>query len=275
VYPALFHIGPLIVPAYGVLAALGVLAGLVLLLKTARIAGANPNQLWNLSIIALFAAIAGSRILLVVLNWTIVRSHPAWLLGLAMVHHPLLAGIGAAFAVGAAVPYTRRQRLPLWRTADAFAAPLCLGLAFEQVGALLAGSGYGTETDVRWAVVYTNPLAARWSGARVFVPVHPVQAYAAFAFLLIAVALFVGLPHSRQEGDIFGAGLMAVGAAVYFTEFWRDPEGRGSILRGAADMPQLVAVGLVLVGAFVLQERKGARVDEELATAASAEVRHE
>jgi phosphatidylglycerol:prolipoprotein diacylglycerol transferase len=88
VYPVLFHIGPILVPAYGVMAAFGVLLALTLLLRTARSAGLNPNQLWNLCIVALFAALAGSRILLVVLNWTIVRSHPAWLLGLAMVYHP-------------------------------------------------------------------------------------------------------------------------------------------------------------------------------------------
>ena len=103
-HPVLFHLGPVVVPSYGVLAALGVLLALMLLLRTARMVGLNPNQLWNLCIVALFAALAGSRVLLVVLNWTVVRSHPAWLLGLAMVHHPLLAGIGAVFALAAALP---------------------------------------------------------------------------------------------------------------------------------------------------------------------------
>ncbi|HSZ16937.1 MAG TPA: prolipoprotein diacylglyceryl transferase family protein [Terracidiphilus sp.] len=269
-YPVLFHIGALIVPSYGVLSALGVLLGLALLLRTARIAGLDPNQLWNLCIVALFAALVGSRLLLVALNWTILRSHPAWLLGLAMIHHPLLAAAGSVFALAAAVPYARRQQLPLRSTADALAAPLCLGLAFEQIGALLAGSGYGRETDVRWAVVYTHPLAARWSGTPLFLPVHPVQAYAGCAFLLIAVALLLFMPRIRQEGDIFGAGLMAVSAAVYFTEFWRDSEGRGTILHGALDGPQWVAIVLFLAGAFVLRERPEAQIEDETVVAEPA-----
>jgi phosphatidylglycerol:prolipoprotein diacylglycerol transferase len=263
VYPVLFHIGALVIPSYGVFSALGILLGLALLLRTARIAGLDPNQLWNLCIVALFAALVGSRLLLVALNWTILRSHPAWLLGLAMVHHPLLAAVGSLFALAAAVPYARRQQLTLRSTADALAAPLCLGLAFEQIGALLAGSGYGRETDVRWAVVYTDPLAARWSGTPLFLPVHPVQGYAACAFLIITVALLLFMSRIRQEGDILGAGLMAISAAVYFTEFWRDSEGRGTILHGALDGPQWVAIVLFLAGAFVLRERPETQIEDQ------------
>lgn len=277
-YPVLFHIGPLVVPAYGFMAALGVLACLALLLRTAKSTGLNPNLLWNLCIIALFAAIVGSRLLLIALNWTVVRSHPAWLLGLAMVHHPLLAGIGSVCAVAAAMPYARKRGLPFWATVDALAAPVCLGLALEEVGALLAGAGYGTETGVRWAVSYMNPLAARWSGAPLFVPVHPVQAYAAMALFATAVGLYVWTPRLRQPGDVAGIGLMAVGAAIFFTELCRDPEGRGSMLQGAIDVPQAVAVGLVLVGALILRERKSPSVDGQKGAderVPDAEVAHE
>ena len=269
-HPVLFHIGPIIIPSYGAVAALGVLLALWLALRTSRIVGLNPNQLWNLSILALFTAIAGSRLLLVLLNWTIVRSHPAWLLGLAMIHHPLLAAVGIVFALIVAIPYANIHKLPLANTADALAAPLALALACEQLGALLAGSGYGTETTVPWAIVYTHPLALRWSGAPLFDPVHPVQAYAALAFLVISITLVLLLPHRRQQGDIAGLWLVLVGSAIYFTEFWRDPEGRGSMLHGALDAPQLVAILFVLAGAFLLRERRSART----LSAASHPVNH-
>jgi phosphatidylglycerol---prolipoprotein diacylglyceryl transferase len=258
VFPVLFHIGPLFVPAYGVLTAAGVLLGLAVLLRTSSAVGLNPNQLWNLSIVALFAALAGSRAVLVALNWAVVRSHPAWLLDLAMVHHPFLAAIGALFAAAAALVYAHRFDLPLGNAADALAAPLLLALSCEQIGALLAGSGFGSETIVPWAVVYTDPLAARWSGAPLFVPLHPVQAYAALGMALIGIALLVWMPHRRRPGDVSGIAVMAAGAAVFVTEFWRDPEGRGSLFGGALDAPQLFAVALVLAGAWSLLERTAA-----------------
>jgi phosphatidylglycerol:prolipoprotein diacylglycerol transferase len=235
---------------------LGVLLALALALRTSRIAGLNPGQVWNLCIVALFTAVVGSRLLLVAVNFAALRSHPAWLLGLAMIHHPLLGAAAACLGLAVSAIYVRRHRMPVWTTADALAAPLALGLAFEQFGALLAGAGYGTETAARWAVIYTHPLAARWSGAPLGVPLHPVQGYAALAFLLIAVSLTVWLPRRRQQGDLAGLWLLATGVTVFITEFWRDPEGRGAVLGGALDGPQVAGVLLVLAGALVLRERK-------------------
>lgn len=128
---------------------MGVLLALFITQRTARIARLDGRKVWNLCVVALFAALASSRLLLVALNWNELRLHPSWMLGLAMIHHPLLAGFGGLIAVAASILYGRWQRLPLWSTADALATPVALGLAFEQLGALLAGSGYGTETTAR------------------------------------------------------------------------------------------------------------------------------
>jgi phosphatidylglycerol:prolipoprotein diacylglycerol transferase len=218
-----------VIPAYGALAALGVLAALFLAVRLAPTAGANPNQVWNLCIVALFAAVVGSRLLLVAVNWSALRLHPRWLLGLAMIHHPLLAATGALIGGIAAILFGAWQRMPFWETADTLAGPLALGLGCEQVGALLAGSGFGTETSVPWAVTYAYPITARWSGTPLGVPVHPVQAYAAIAFLTLALVLRFWLAHRRRPGDVAGLALLGFGVAVYVTEFWwrsRWPAGR-------------------------------------------------
>jgi len=256
VHPVLFHIGSLLIPSYGALSALGVLLALFLAQRTARIAAVNAAQVWSLCVVGLFAALAGQRLLLIAVNWSDLRRHPGWMLGLAMIHHPLLAGVGALAGVGSAAWYARWKRMPLARTADALAAPLALGLAFEQLGALMAGSGYGTETSVRWAVTYNDILAARWSGTPLGIPLHPVQAYAAVAFLTLSIFLLVLLPAQRRQGDVAGLGLLGAGVAIYITELGRDTEGRGTLLNGALDGPQTAAILLVLAGAFVLMERK-------------------
>jgi phosphatidylglycerol---prolipoprotein diacylglyceryl transferase len=257
VYPVLFHIGAILIPSYGALAALGVLLALFLAQRTARIAGVNAGHVWNLCVIALFAALVAQRLLLVIMNWSEVRLHPSLALALAMVHHPLLSVAGAVAGVGSAASYALWQRMPLATTVDALAAPLALGLAFEQVGGLLAGTGYGTETTVRWAVTYTNPLAARWSGTPLGIPLHPVQAYAALAYLTLSILLLVWLPARRQQGDVASLWLLGTGVAIFITELWRDPEGRGALFGGVLDGPQAAAVMLVLAGALVLLERKG------------------
>ena len=42
-----------------------------------------------------------------------------------------------------------------------------------------------------------------------------------------------------------GAALIGIGVSLYITEFWRDPEGRGQVLHGALDAPQVAAIALV------------------------------
>jgi phosphatidylglycerol:prolipoprotein diacylglycerol transferase len=258
VHPALFRIGSILIPSYGVMAALGALLALFTAQRTARATGVNAAHMWNLCVLSLCAAIAAERLLLVAANWSVLRQHPAWALGLGMVHHPLVAGAGAAAGLTTAWWYTHKYRMPLRATADALAAPLALGLALEQLGALLAGSGFGTEArpGLRWAVTYNDPRAALWSGAPLGLALHPVQAYAAVAYFVLAAALFALLPRRRQTGDAAGIWLMGAGAAIYVTEIWRDPAGRGTVLHGALDGPQMAAIAMVLVGAILLRERK-------------------
>ena len=254
----LFHIGSILIPSYGAITAFGVLVGLALTQRTARLAGIDPGKLWNLSILGLFAALAAARLLLVIANWSALRSHPAWLLGLAMVHHPLLAGMGALAGAACALWYAHHVKLSLAVTGDALAVPIAAGFAFEQIGALASGSGYGVDADPHFAlaIIYSNPLANLWSGVSLGVPLQPVQAYTALAFFALAILLRVWLPLERRAGDVAGLGLMGSGIAIYVTEFWRDPEGRGSILGGSVDGPQITAVFLILAGAWILRERK-------------------
>lgn len=269
-HPVLFHIGNLLVPSYGATAAVGVLLALALAQYTARSLHRNASQVWNLCVLALFAALLGSRLLLVLINWRDLLRHPLWMLGLATIHHPLLAAAGLLCGALAAFAYAHSQHMPILATADALAAPLAMLAAIEQLGALLAGAGFGSEASIPWAITYTSPLAARWSGAPLGIPVHPVQAYAALAALALMVLLLVFQPSRRQPGDIAGAALIGGGAIVYVTEIWRDWDGRGTIFNGFFDGPQIAAIVLVILGGVLLRERKASLVPEQQ----EASVRH-
>jgi phosphatidylglycerol:prolipoprotein diacylglycerol transferase len=205
-------------------------------------------------VLAIFAALATSRLLLILTNLSALRQHPTWLLAIAMVHHPLLSAAGVAGGAIAVILYARWAKLPLRAVADCLAAPLSLGMAMEQLGALLAGSDFGSESTARWAVTYTSPLAARWSGTPLGIPLHPVQAYAALGALAITVLTVLWLRHVRRTGDVAGVWLISTGVVLFLTEFFRDWEGRGIVAHGALDTPQLVALGMVLCGGLLLTE---------------------
>jgi len=257
-HPVLFQIGSLIVPSYGVCAALGVLLALGLAQSTASKAGlaleSAPRHAWNMIVLAVFASLATSRLLLIAMNLSDLRRHPAWLLAVAMVSHPLLTAAGAAGAAVAVIWYARWARLSLASVADCLAAPAALGMAAEQIGALLKGSDFGRESlsSGVWAVTYTSPLAARWSGTPLGVPLYPVQAYAALGALLLASVCFVWMFVARRRGDVAGIWLLGAGSLLFVTELYRDWEGRGVLFGGRVDIPQLVGLGMVVCGGVVL-----------------------
>jgi len=254
-HPVLLQLGSFVIPSYGAVAAVGVLLALALAQFTAKHTGLDPRHAWNMLVLAVFASIAASRLTLIVLNLSDLRRHPAWLLSVAMVHHPLLACIGILASLLAVFLYARWVKLPLRTIADCLAAPIALGSAFEQLGALLAGSDFGCDsqsTSSFFAITYTSPLAARWSGTPLGVPLYPVQAYAAMGYLLLATLLIAAFRVSRRSGDIAGVWLMGTGALLFLTEIFRDWEGRGVLPGGSIDAPQLVGLGLVLAGGCAL-----------------------
>jgi phosphatidylglycerol:prolipoprotein diacylglycerol transferase len=255
VHPVLFQIGSLVVPSYGACAAVGVLLALWVVQSTTRRAGLDPRHGWNMLVLAIFAALVVSRLMLIVLNLSDLRRHPAWLLAIAMVHHPLLTGLGAVGALGAIVAYARWFKLALPAVADCLASPVALGVAAEQAGALLAGSDFGRESaSSSWlgSVTYSSAVAGRWSGTPLGVALYPVQAYAAIGALILAGITFCWLFLERREGDAGGVWLVGSGTLLFVTEGFRDWEGRGELFGGALDIPQLVGLGLVLLGGAML-----------------------
>lgn len=254
-HPVLFHIGPLLIPTHGVLAALGVLLALALLHRTARQSGLAPSELWNLALVSLCAALVGARVLLFAVHAVVFRVNPAALVNILVAHALLYAALVALIACAAAAVLARARRLSLAAVADALSAPIALALSVEQLGALFSGAGYGSRTAVPWAITYSSPLALHWSGVPLFVAVHPVQLYAALAFFVIALGLLAWAPRASRPGDLAGIFLLAAGSAVYLTEFFRNPAGRLAVFAAALTAPQLAAVAAVLAGALILRER--------------------
>lgn len=254
-HPVLFQLGSLLVPSYGACAAFGVLLALAFAQLTASRAGLDPRHAWNMLVLAVFASIAVSRLVLIVMNVSDLRRHPTWLLAIAMVHHPLLAAIGIAGGATAVMLYARWAGLSYLKVADVLASPISLGIAAEQLGALLAGSDFGRDSassSVLASVTYSSELAGRWSGTPLGVPLYPVQAYASIGALLLAAIVFASLRLSRRAGDAAGIWLFGTGILLFLTENYRDWEGRGVLPGGFIDVPQLVGLGLVLCGGAVL-----------------------
>ena len=224
-YPELFSIGPITVYTYGVLLAASYLLGLRLAMSRAKARGLDANRVLDLGIYIIIAALIGAKLLLLVVDFDQFRRSPAELWTLARSGGVFYGGL--ILAVIVAFWYIWRHRLPFWTTCDVFAPGIALGHVTGRLGCLAAGCCYGRATDVPWAVVFTNPLAASNVGTPLNIPLHPTQIYEAGAELLILILLLATERKGRYfAGRTFWAYMFLYGVSRFIIEIYRgDPRG--------------------------------------------------
>src|SRR5687767_5642635 len=186
--------------------------------------GLDPNRVLDLGIYIIIAALVGAKLLLLVVDFDQFKD-PRELLNLARLGGVFYGGLILAVAV--AFWYIARHKMPFWRTCDVFAPAIALGHVTGRLGCLAAGCCYGKPTDVSWAVVFSNPLAATNVGTPLGIPLHPTQLYEAGAELLILGFLLWGERRGRAyPGRTFWAYMFLYAVSRYVIEIYRgDPRG--------------------------------------------------
>lgn len=253
-YPRLFYFGHLAIPTYGVFTAIALIAALVLSLQTAKRLALDPNKVWNLGLFAIFTALLGSRLLLIVLHPRDFLAHPFWMLGLVTVRNTGIFFGSIALAICVCMGYILSVGLPLRRTLDCVSPAIAVGLALHSLGAFAAGSDYGTPTNKPWGVVYKHGLSALWSGTPLGVGLHPVQMYEAVLFLALFAVLLFWLPRRQRNGDVAGVFLFSAGLIFYFLDFYRG--SRSFLFHESLSVTQFISVIVTLAGATLLLRRK-------------------
>ncbi len=248
VHPHLFQFGRLVLPTYGFLLALGAMLSLLVCVRMARLLALDTDKIWSLALLAIVTSLLGSRIFWVLFHWP---QYGVRVLGMSGTHNfdSGLTGTVLAMVVGAA--YARRLRLPLRRTADAFAPSLALGSSVVSIGCLEAGCDYGTPTHLPWAVIFTSRQAA--AGTPLGIPLHPTQLYSSAAEFLLFVLLLWLLHRPHADGEIVGAWLFLGGFSSFLLAFLRGDAGPWVF--GLIPVTQLIAAVMVFAGALLWMHR--------------------
>jgi phosphatidylglycerol:prolipoprotein diacylglycerol transferase len=238
-HPYLLHSGHLVLPTFGVLAAVGLMAALTLSLRTAAIVGLVPDKLWNAGLFTLLSAFALSRLLLIIANPHSFLAYPILLL---MV--PSLTPSGILLTILATAIYLHLRHVPLLETLDAWSPCATLTWAFLALGHFAEGTDAGLPTTLPWGMPIP-PSATR---------LHPVALYATIAASLLTILLLQALPHRHHPGDTFALALATSGTAQFLLTFFRQPFPDSSLL----DPIQWIALGMIAAAGFILllQPRK-------------------
>ena len=250
-HPVLFHIGPFALHTYGVFVAMAFLSAMGLALREARKVGEDTEKVLDLCFYILVAAIVGSRILYVVIDWKTFRKDPVEIIRIW--HGGLVFYGGFIAALLTALWYVRRAGLSLWRTADILAPSIAFGQFIGRIGCFAAGCCYGVSCNLPWAVTFTNPESLAPKG----IPLHPTQLYASFNSLLIFFVLMALGRFKRFEGQIFWAYVLLYGVSRSIIEFFRGDD-RGMLVGNVISMSQLIGVTMAAIAIammFLLRTR--------------------
>ncbi len=216
-YPILFKIGPLSVHAYGFAIAVAFLVGILISLRYAKKEGIKADQILDLAVYVIIAAIIGSRFLYVIGQWDQYKDHPGEIF---MVQRGGLVFLGGlVLAVLVVVWHARRKGIPILKLLDALTPGTAIGYAITRIGCFLNGCCFGLPTELPWGMVF--PPA---SLAHLYFPdqhIHPTQLYASASMLLAFVILLVLYRRKRFDGHVFYWGLILYSAYRFLIEFIR------------------------------------------------------
>ncbi|MCF8025857.1 MAG: prolipoprotein diacylglyceryl transferase [Desulfobacteraceae bacterium] len=244
-FPVIFEFGKFTLYTYGFFIALGVLAAVFFARHEAKRLGLDPNRITDLCFYLVIAAILGSRLFFVLLNYEYYMEAPLevfkiWSGGLVF-----YGGFIVAFAV--ALVLVRVYGLALGKTADIAALAIPLGHFFGRLGCFSAGCCYGKTCELPWAVTFSHPESL----APLNVPVHPTQLYSAAANLFIFLVLLALRKKKRFHGQVFLLYLLLYGVLRSFIEIFRGDD-RGGFVMHVFSVSQALGLSVAFFSFVVL-----------------------
>lgn len=258
------ELGPLALNAYGLMIALGAVAGVGIAQRRWEARGGDPEDIGAIGIWAIPAGLVGARLYHVITDW--YRFEGRWLDVFAVWEGGL--GIPGGLVAGAAAGswVAHRRGLPVLRLLDVVAPAVPVAQAIGRLGNWFNQELFGRPTDLPWGL-RIDPMH-RPDGFESVSTYHPTFLYEALGNLALAAAL-VFLVERRLRvgaGQLFTAYVAGYAAIRFFVEALRiDPATRVLGLRvnlWVSAVTFLIAVAVIALRSRTAKEAADEPADE-------------
>lgn len=199
------------IKSWGILVAIGFMAGLFLAKKRAEKKGISSEELYDIALILLISGLIFGRFVFILFDLKYYISNPVQLImiqnGGMSIHGSLIGGFAATYI------YCRRKGISILKLGDVVAPSILLGQAIGRIGCFLNGDDYGFITKSFLGVRFPNIGGP---------PRHPTQLYETF-FDLIAFGLIIFLGKKvKKDGQLFFIASIFYFVIRIFVEVFRD-----------------------------------------------------
>lgn len=239
------NLGPLVISSAHLVYIIGIWLALLAVEKAASFLNLHVPWTYNLATLGLVSGFVVARLTFVATYWQAYQDN---LLGIIW---PLTSGFnpwaGLLAACFAAFFYGRARNLEPGATLDALAPGLLVGFMTISLADFLGGPGYGTETDVFWALSLFG------------VERHPVQVYELIAGIAALGAWMAYRNRAQFSGQLFLIATTIFSAGRLFVDAYR---ANAVLTEGGYHVVQILALA-ALLGAMVFLMRLAAMQEED------------
>lgn len=221
--PKAFTVFGFQIALYGVIIALGVLAGVLLAAHVAKLEKLDADVIWDFAIYAIVFSIIGARIYYVVFRWDAYKDN---LLEVFNLRNGGLAIYGAVIAAFLTLwIYCRKKKQSFLQLADICVPGLVLGQVIGRWGNFTNREVFGEYTESLLAMRLptqmvrsgdiSEKIAAHMAEGTNYIQVHPTFLYESLWNLALLALLLLYRKHKKFEGEqwLFYMGGYGLGRA--------------------------------------------------------------
>lgn len=244
----LLTIGPFTVYGYGLMIAIGVIAGYLAAEKRAEKKGLDKDQVFYLILWCLAGGMAAAKILFWITEMPAIMEDPGFILETLGSGFVVFGGIIGGILTG--YIYSRIRGLEFLKYFDLIMPSVALAQGFGRIGCFLAGCCYGKETESIFSITFQNSE---------FAPNHvaliPTELYSCgldfiHFFVLIRIA-----GREKRDGMVAACYLIFYSVGRFIIEFFRGDIIRGSV--GILSTSQFISIFTGIAGILMLLILKG------------------
>ncbi len=243
--PILLNLGPLAIRWYGLMFAIGFLAGYMIVARMFRHEGAPEKWLGTLLMYLVICTVVGARLGHVFFyDWEYYSTHTSEIF---KIWEGGLASHGGAIAnfIGLCIfSWCVAKKNPSW-TIDKIVAPVALTAGLIRLGNLFNSEIYGVPTDMPWGFIFVRDGQT--------LPAHPTQIYEALCyFALFGLLMWMYWHRNAEERPWLMTGIFFIWTfgTRFFIEYLKNPqelwEAEMSLNMGQQLSIPFIAAGLAM-----------------------------
>lgn len=225
--PQSFSIFGFTIALYGVIIAIGVIAGISLVAHLAKKTGQDPDDYWDFAIYGVLFGLVGARIYYVVFEWDSYKDNLLQIFNVRGGGMAIYGGVIAAFIT--LFVWCRIKKKDPREIGDTAMAGLLLGQIIGRWGNFTNREVFGEYSDgllamripleaVRDRTDITENIAAHITGDVNYIQVHPTFLYESALNLLLLAVILLYYRHRRFRGEICLLYLGGYGIIRFFVE---------------------------------------------------------